>query len=163
MSRNRLPTRLKDQILGYVCLRFKAENLNQFQLIEQLPNSIYKSICQHLFLPTIEKVYLFRGLSTKTLLLFVSIYQLQINNIFNENLIIEVSSWNDLSYINELKMMCIICMLLEPFISLTYGLEMVSPDLWSVCTSCFSDYMLTFTISPAWFSMVSESNVRSRI
>ena len=75
-----------------MCLRFKAENLNQFQLIEQLPNSIYKSICQHLFLPTIEKVYLFRGLSTKTLLLFVSIYQLQINNIFNENLIIEVSS-----------------------------------------------------------------------
>ncbi|CAO2828382.1 unnamed protein product [Amaranthus hypochondriacus] len=72
VSRNRLPTRLKDQILGYMCLRFKAENLNQFQLIEQLPNSIYKSICQHLFLPTIEKVYLFRGLSTKTLLLLVA-------------------------------------------------------------------------------------------
>lgn len=73
VSRNRLPTRLKEQILGYMCLRFKAENLNQFQLIEQLPNSIYKSICQHLFLPTVENVYLFRAVTRKTLLLLVSI------------------------------------------------------------------------------------------
>ncbi|XP_056684370.1 potassium channel AKT2/3 isoform X2 [Spinacia oleracea] len=72
VSRNRLPTRLKEQILGYMCLRFKAENLNQFQLIEQLPNSIYKSICQHLFLPTVENVYLFRAVTRKTLLLLVS-------------------------------------------------------------------------------------------
>lgn len=71
VSRNRLPTRLKEQILGYMCLRFKAENLNQFQLIEQLPNSIYKSICQHLFLPTFENVYLFRGITRKTLLILV--------------------------------------------------------------------------------------------
>lgn len=72
VSRNQLPTRLKEQILGYMCLRFKAENLNQFQLIEQLPNSIYKSICQHLFLPTIENVYLFRGVSRKTLQVLVA-------------------------------------------------------------------------------------------
>ncbi|XP_021727318.1 potassium channel AKT2/3-like [Chenopodium quinoa] len=72
VGRNRLPTRLKEQILGYMCLRFKAENLNQFQLIEQLPNSIYKSICQHLFLPTVENVYLFRGVSRKTLLQLVA-------------------------------------------------------------------------------------------
>ncbi|XP_074274996.1 potassium channel AKT2/3-like isoform X2 [Silene latifolia] len=72
VSRNRLPTRLKEQILGYMCLRFKAESLNQFQLIEQLPNSIYKNICQHLFLPTVEKAYLFHGLSRDTLLLLVT-------------------------------------------------------------------------------------------
>ncbi|XP_048503364.1 potassium channel AKT2 isoform X2 [Beta vulgaris subsp. vulgaris] len=72
VSRNRLPTRLKEQILGYMCLRFKAENLNQFQLIEHLPNSIYKNICQHLFLPTIEKVYLFRGITRKSLLVLVA-------------------------------------------------------------------------------------------
>lgn len=72
VSRNRLPPRLKEQILGYMCLRFKAENLNQFQLIEQLPNSIYKSICQHLFLPTVEKVYLFDGVSREILLALVA-------------------------------------------------------------------------------------------
>ncbi|KAL9246243.1 hypothetical protein vseg_019805 [Gypsophila vaccaria] len=72
VSRNKLPNRLKEQIFGYMCLRFKAESLNQFQLIEQLPNSIYKHICQHLFLPTVEKVYLFDGLARDTLLLLVT-------------------------------------------------------------------------------------------
>lgn len=73
VSRNRLPPRLKEQILAYMCLRFKAESLNQQQLIEQLPKSICKSICQHLFLPTVEKVYLFKGVTREILLLLVRI------------------------------------------------------------------------------------------
>lgn len=72
VCRNRLPPRLKEQILAYMCLRFKAESLNQHQLIEQLPKSICKSICQHLFLPTVEKVYLFKGISREILLLLVA-------------------------------------------------------------------------------------------
>ncbi|GMI88188.1 potassium transport 2/3 [Hibiscus trionum] len=72
VSRNRLPSRLKDQILAYMCLRFQAESLNQQQLIEQFPKSIYTSICQHLFLPIVEKVYLFNGVSKETLLHLVA-------------------------------------------------------------------------------------------
>lgn len=72
VCRNRLPPRLKEQILAYMCLRFRAESLNQHQLIEQLPKSICKSICQHLFLPTVETVYLFKGVSRETLLLLVA-------------------------------------------------------------------------------------------
>ncbi|XP_044490240.1 potassium channel AKT2/3 isoform X2 [Mangifera indica] len=72
VSRNRLPPRLKSQILAYMCLRFKAEKLNQYQLIEQLPKSICKSICQHLFLPTVGKVYLFKDVSRETVLLLVA-------------------------------------------------------------------------------------------
>ncbi|CAK7357046.1 unnamed protein product [Dovyalis caffra] len=72
VCRNRLPPRLKDQILAYMCLRFKAESLNQHQLIEQLPKSVCKSICQQLFLPTVEKVYLFKGVSKEILLLLVA-------------------------------------------------------------------------------------------
>ncbi|KAL6184102.1 hypothetical protein ACLB2K_045506 [Fragaria x ananassa] len=72
VSRNRLPPRLKDQILAYICLRFKAESLNQQQIIEQLPKSICKSICQYLFLPTVEKVYLFKGVSREILLILVA-------------------------------------------------------------------------------------------
>lgn len=71
VCRNHLPPRLKAQILAYMCLRFKAESLNHNQLIEQLPKSICKSICQHLFLPTVEKVYLFKGVSRENLLLLV--------------------------------------------------------------------------------------------
>ncbi|CAI8591545.1 unnamed protein product [Vicia faba] len=70
--RNRLPPMLKEQILAYMCLRFKAERLNQHQLIEQLPKSICKSICQHLFFPTVEKVYLFKGVSKEILLSLVA-------------------------------------------------------------------------------------------
>ncbi|KAA8536555.1 hypothetical protein F0562_029033 [Nyssa sinensis] len=72
VCRNRLPPRLKEQILAYMCLRFKAERLNQQQLIEQLPKSICKNICQHLFLPTVKKVYLFKGVSMEILLLLVA-------------------------------------------------------------------------------------------
>lgn len=72
VCRNRLPPRLKEQILAYMCLRFKAECLNQHQLLEHLPKSICKSICQHLFLPTVEKVYLFQDVSREIILLLVS-------------------------------------------------------------------------------------------
>ncbi|KHN11238.1 Potassium channel AKT2/3 [Glycine soja] len=72
VCRNRLPPRLKEQILAYMCLRFKAESLNQHQLIEQLPKSICKSICQHLFFATVEKVYLFKGVSKEIILSLVA-------------------------------------------------------------------------------------------
>lgn len=72
VCRNHLPTRLREQILAYMCLRFKAESLNQQQLIEQLPKTICKSIRQHLFLPTVERVYLFKGVSRETLVLLVA-------------------------------------------------------------------------------------------
>lgn len=72
VGRNRLPPRLKEQILAYMCLRFKAESLNQHQLIEQLPKSICKSICQHLFLPIVEKVYLFKDISREIIVLLVA-------------------------------------------------------------------------------------------
>ncbi|KAF8114960.1 hypothetical protein N665_0030s0009 [Sinapis alba] len=72
VNRNHLPPRLRDQILAYMCLRFKAESLNQQHVIDQLPKSINKSICQHLFLPSVEKVYLFKSVSREILLLLVS-------------------------------------------------------------------------------------------
>ncbi|XP_010910948.1 potassium channel AKT2 [Elaeis guineensis] len=72
VCRNHLPPRLKQQILAYMCLRFRAESLNQQQLMDQLPNSICKSICEHLFLPVIKEVYLFKGISKEMLLLLVT-------------------------------------------------------------------------------------------
>ncbi|RDX61107.1 Potassium channel AKT2/3, partial [Mucuna pruriens] len=72
VCRNRLPPRLKEHILAYMCLRFKAESLNQHQLIEQLPKSICKSICHHLFFAIVEKVYLFKGVSKEIILSLVA-------------------------------------------------------------------------------------------
>ena len=76
--RNRLPAKLKVQILAYMCLRFKAESLNQQHLLGQLPQSICKNIFQHLFLPTVEKVYLFKGISKENLLNMVRKYSLML-------------------------------------------------------------------------------------
>ncbi|XP_042467996.1 potassium channel AKT2-like [Zingiber officinale] len=72
VCRNHLPPRLREQILAYMCLRFKAETLNQQHLMDQLPKSICKNICQHLFLPTVKEVYLFKGVSRETLLFLVT-------------------------------------------------------------------------------------------
>lgn len=72
VSRNHLPPRLKEQILAYMCLRFKAESLNQQQLMDQLPKSICKSICEQLFMPILKDVYLFKGVSREILLLLVT-------------------------------------------------------------------------------------------
>nr|XP_010930758.2 LOW QUALITY PROTEIN: potassium channel AKT2-like [Elaeis guineensis] len=70
--RNHLPPHLGEQILAHMCLTFKAESLNQHQLMDQLPKSIRKSICQHFFLPTLKEVYLFKGVSKDMLLLLVT-------------------------------------------------------------------------------------------
>ncbi|KAK1374277.1 hypothetical protein POM88_030470 [Heracleum sosnowskyi] len=51
-----------------MCLGFKAGRLNQQQLIGQLPETIIKSISQHLFIPTVQRVYLFQNVSRETLL-----------------------------------------------------------------------------------------------
>ena len=72
MCRNHLPPRLQQQILAYMCLKFRAESLNQQQLMDQLPKSICKSICEHLFLPVVKEVYLFRGISREAQLLLVT-------------------------------------------------------------------------------------------
>ncbi|XP_068658680.1 potassium channel AKT2 [Aristolochia californica] len=72
VCRNHLPARLKEQILAYMCLRFRAESLNQQEIMEQLPKSICQSIRQHLFLPILQQVYLFKGVSKEMLLLLVT-------------------------------------------------------------------------------------------
>ncbi|KAJ4799479.1 potassium channel protein [Rhynchospora pubera] len=72
VSRNRLPARLQQQILAYMCLKFRADSLNQQQLMDQLPKSICKSISEHLFLPVVKEVYLFRDVSKESLLPLVT-------------------------------------------------------------------------------------------
>ncbi|KAH9307563.1 hypothetical protein KI387_035474 [Taxus chinensis] len=72
VDRNHLPPRLKDQILSYMCLKFRTESLRQQEIIEELPMAIRTSIAQYLFLPTAESVYLFRGISHELLLELVT-------------------------------------------------------------------------------------------
>ncbi|KAF3331954.1 potassium channel AKT2-like isoform X1 [Carex littledalei] len=72
VNRNRLPARLQQQILAYMCLKFRADSLNQQQLMDQLPKSICKSISEQLFIPVVKDVYLFKGVSKEFLLNLVA-------------------------------------------------------------------------------------------
>ncbi|CDP18439.1 unnamed protein product [Coffea canephora] len=62
-SKNRLPESLKDQMLAHVTLKFKTAELQQEEVLEDLPKAIRSSIAQHLFRKTVESAYLFKGVS----------------------------------------------------------------------------------------------------
>lgn len=62
-SKNRLPEGLKEQMLAHMQLKFKTAELQQEEVLEDLPKAIRSSIAQHLFFKTIENTYLFTNVS----------------------------------------------------------------------------------------------------
>lgn len=62
-SKNRLPEGLKEQMLAHVTLKFKTAELQQEEVLQDLPKAIRSSIAQHLFRRTVENSYLFKGVS----------------------------------------------------------------------------------------------------
>ena len=62
-SKNRLPEGLKEQILAHMQLKFKTAELQQEEVLEDLPKAIRSGIAQHLFIGTVETAYLFKGVS----------------------------------------------------------------------------------------------------
>ncbi|KAL4592668.1 hypothetical protein LXL04_005671 [Taraxacum kok-saghyz] len=62
-SKNRLPEGLKEQMLAHMQLKFKTAELQQEEVLDDLPKAIRSSISQHLFRKTVEKTYLFKGIS----------------------------------------------------------------------------------------------------
>ncbi|GMI95045.1 potassium channel in Arabidopsis thaliana 3, ARABIDOPSIS THALIANA K+ RECTIFYING CHANNEL 1 [Hibiscus trionum] len=62
-SKNRLPEGMREQMLAHMQLKFKTAELQQEEVLKTLPKAIRSSIAQQLFRKTIEKTYLFRGVS----------------------------------------------------------------------------------------------------
>ncbi|CAM0880363.1 unnamed protein product [Alopecurus aequalis] len=62
-ARNQLPEQIRDEMLAHICLRYKTEGLKQKETLDSLPKAVRSSIACHLFLPVLEKVYLFEGVS----------------------------------------------------------------------------------------------------
>ncbi|RAL37244.1 hypothetical protein DM860_004166 [Cuscuta australis] len=73
-QRNQLPTRLQDQMLAHLCLKFRtdSEGLQQQETIDSLPKAIRSSISNFLFYSLVDNVYLFRGVSDDLLFQLVS-------------------------------------------------------------------------------------------
>ncbi|XP_065851301.1 potassium channel KAT3 isoform X2 [Euphorbia lathyris] len=71
-SKNRLPEGLKDQMLAHTQLRFKTVELQQEEVLEDLPKAIRSSISQHLFRSTVDKTYLVKGVSEDLITQMVS-------------------------------------------------------------------------------------------
>ncbi|KAH0705831.1 hypothetical protein KY289_010907 [Solanum tuberosum] len=62
-KRNQLSPRIQDQILSHICLKFKTESLQQNETMNVLPKAIRSSVAHYLFLPIVQNVSLFRGIS----------------------------------------------------------------------------------------------------
>lgn len=62
-SKNRLPEGLKEQMLTHMQLKYRTAELQQEEVLEDLPKAIRSSIAQHLFRKTLEDTYLFRDVS----------------------------------------------------------------------------------------------------
>ncbi|XP_022864156.1 potassium channel KAT3 isoform X1 [Olea europaea var. sylvestris] len=62
-SKNRLPEGLKEQMLAHVTLKFKTAELQQEEVLQDLPKAIRSGIAHHLFRTTVENSYLFKGVS----------------------------------------------------------------------------------------------------
>ncbi|OWM73068.1 hypothetical protein CDL15_Pgr001182 [Punica granatum] len=62
-ARNQLPPHIQDQMLSHLCLKFKTEGLKQQETSNGLPKAIRASISHCLFLPIVQKAYLFQGVS----------------------------------------------------------------------------------------------------
>ena len=69
--RNHLPMRLRNQMMDHLRLKYRTESLQQEKTMAKLPKRIRSNVAQHLFLPVIEKVYLFQGTSYDFLLQLV--------------------------------------------------------------------------------------------
>ncbi|KAK9032239.1 hypothetical protein V6N11_056513 [Hibiscus sabdariffa] len=62
-SKNRLPERMKEQMQAHVQLKFRTAELQQEEVLKDLPKAIRSSIAQQLFRETVEMTYLFQGVS----------------------------------------------------------------------------------------------------
>ncbi|XP_061950579.1 potassium channel KAT3 isoform X2 [Populus nigra] len=62
-SKNRLPEGLKEQMLAHMQLKFKTAELQQEEVLEDLPKAIRSSIALHLFHDVVASTYLFKGVS----------------------------------------------------------------------------------------------------
>jgi len=73
-SKNRLPEGLKEQMLAHMQLKFKTAELQQEEVLEDLPKAIRSGIAQHLFRRTVENAYLFKGVSEDLIVQLVKQY-----------------------------------------------------------------------------------------
>ncbi|KAK1371710.1 Cyclic nucleotide-binding domain-containing protein [Heracleum sosnowskyi] len=62
-SKNRLPEGLKEKMLTHMQLKYRTAELQQEEVLEDLPKAIRSSITKHLFRKTLEDTYLFKNVS----------------------------------------------------------------------------------------------------
>ncbi|PUZ55035.1 hypothetical protein GQ55_5G180000 [Panicum hallii var. hallii] len=71
-SVNRLPRELREQMMASAQLRFNTREVVQQQLLSDLPRALRSGIAQHLFRDTVERCYLFQGVSDGLVVQLVS-------------------------------------------------------------------------------------------
>ncbi|KAL5975147.1 Potassium channel kat3 [Asimina triloba] len=71
-SKNRLPESLREQMMAHLQLKFKTVEMQQEEVLSDLPKAIQSGISQHLFQRTVENAYLFKGITQDLIIQLVS-------------------------------------------------------------------------------------------
>ncbi|KAF8678498.1 hypothetical protein HU200_046252 [Digitaria exilis] len=71
-SVNRLPDELREQMMASAQLRFHTGEAIQQQLLSDLPRALRSGIAQHLYRDTVQRCYLFQGVSNSLVVQLVS-------------------------------------------------------------------------------------------
>lgn len=71
-SVNRLPPELREQMMASAQLRFSTGEVIQQQLLSDLPTALRSRVAHHLFRDTVQRCYLFQGVSDDLVLQLVS-------------------------------------------------------------------------------------------
>ncbi|XP_074575563.1 LOW QUALITY PROTEIN: potassium channel KAT4-like [Curcuma longa] len=71
-SKHRLPEGMREQMMAHLQLKFKTMELQQEEVIADLPKAIRSTIAQYLFQRTVEGTYLFKGVSKEFTIQLVS-------------------------------------------------------------------------------------------
>ncbi|XP_022682454.1 potassium channel KAT6 [Setaria italica] len=69
---NQLPRELREQMMASAQLRFNAGEVVQQQLLSDLPRALRSGVAQHLFGDTVQRCYLFQGVSSGLVVQLVS-------------------------------------------------------------------------------------------
>lgn len=63
---------MKNQITDYLSLKFRTDEFQHQWIFDSLPSAIRLNVLQYLFIPVLDKVYLFQGVSSSFLLQLIS-------------------------------------------------------------------------------------------
>ncbi|ESQ39768.1 hypothetical protein EUTSA_v10001169mg [Eutrema salsugineum] len=111
-------------MLSHICLKFKTEGLKQQETLNNLPKAIRSSIANYLFLPIVQNIYLFQGVSRDFLFQLVSDIDAE-HFPPKEDIILQNEAPTDLYIFVSRAVLLTLCNLLQDFTACVDGHDQI--------------------------------------